>query len=77
MSRGRRRKKIVLVDEVKEITDAEGRRHLIKKILSVDAEGNIIAEDSLGRIVSIRVKKPAQPPQPHAETPQRVFVVPA
>jgi hypothetical protein len=59
MSR-RRKTTFVMIDEVKEIVDADGNRHLVKKILGNDAEGNLIVEDALGRIITIRMKKPSQ-----------------
>jgi len=56
----RKRPKYVIVDETREIIDVDGNRHLIRKILGSDNEGNLIVEDALGRIITIKMKKPLQ-----------------
>jgi len=56
----RKRPKYVIVDETKEIVDVDGKRHLVRKILGSDNEGNLIVEDVLGRIITIKLKKPIQ-----------------
>jgi len=53
----RKRPKYVIVDETKEIVDVDGNRHLVRKILGSDNEGNLIVEDALGRIITIKMKK--------------------
>lgn len=53
----RRKGAIVSVDEVKEITDADGRTHLVRRILGMDNLGNIIAEDATGRIITIKAAR--------------------
>jgi len=52
-------KKYIVIDEVKEIYDIEGNRHLIRRILSSDG-GNLIVEDVHGRIISIKVSSAEQ-----------------
>ena len=56
----KRPKKYVIVDETREIVDVDGNRHLVRKILGSDNEGNLIVEDVLGRIITIRLKKSIQ-----------------
>jgi hypothetical protein len=56
----RKRPKYVIVDETKEIVDVDGKRHLVRKIIGSDNEGNLIVEDVLGRIITIKLKKPIQ-----------------
>ena len=53
-------KKYIVIDEVKEIYDIEGNRHLIRRILSSDGVGNLIVEDVHGRIISIKVSPAEQ-----------------
>jgi hypothetical protein len=54
----RKRPKYIIVDETKEIIDVDGNRHLVRKILGSDNEGNLIVEDVLGRIITIKMKTP-------------------
>ena len=56
----KRPKKYVIVDEVKEIYDIDGNKHLIRRILSSDGAGNLIVEDLNGRIISIKVSPAEQ-----------------
>jgi len=56
----RKRPKYIVIDEVKEIYDIEGNRHLIRRILSSDSSGNLIVEDVNGRIIAIKVSPAEQ-----------------
>jgi hypothetical protein len=56
----KRPKKYIVIDEVKEIYDIEGNKHLVRRILSSDVAGNLIVEDVHGRIISIKVSPTEQ-----------------
>jgi len=55
-----RKKKKIYVEvagDVKEIIDDKGNKILVKRILSINQDGSIIAEDIAGKIITINTKK--------------------
>ena len=55
-----RKKKKIYVEvagDVKEIIDDKGNKILVKRILSINQDGSIIAEDLTGKIMTINTKK--------------------
>jgi hypothetical protein len=55
-----RKKKKIYVEvagDVKEIIDDKGNKILVKRILAINQDGSIIAEDLTGKIITINTKK--------------------
>jgi hypothetical protein len=53
-----RKKKKIYVEvagDVKEIIDDKGNKILVKRILSINQDGSIIAEDLTGKIITITI----------------------